>query len=241
MVEKMNPNSQSISKVEHLTLFSLNRNETSPQVLVVGNAYGVLPYQLQLAQHLASRGFQVHWFPFSGQEGTSGHFGVAQGANDLDKIVSYIADSNGDRELHAIAHCAGALLMTEYLSSRNSPLMSLSIYGILYAPWRRRRIAERRLREKGVAFELSEGDWRYPWNDRLARITTPAQLVHSADSLNLDRASKAEVTNACALLGCDCIWFDQGYDNEPDLIPSYCDVYEDFIGAHSRLNLTRKI
>lgn len=232
----MNQNKPSISRVEHLTLFTVNENETSPLVLVVGNAYGVLPYQLNLAQELAGRGYQVHWFPFSGQEGTSGTFGVAQGANDLDVIATYIASSSGGRELHAITHCAGALLMTEYLSTRSSPVMSLSIYGILYAPWRRRRIAERRLKERGVPFDLSEQDWHYPWNDRLAQVTTPAQLVHAKDAINLDRANEREVASACAVLGCDCIWFDQGYDNEQASIPSYCDVYEDFIRQHSRLN-----
>lgn len=216
-----------VTKVAHLSLHRLHQPDSSTPVLVVGNAYGVLPYQVRLASEFASQGYDVYWFPFSGQDGTAGTFGVAQGVEDLGVILSHLDSALPATGIHVVAHCAGSLITTEYLQgSGSSQIRSLSIYGILYAPWRRRRIAERRLRNAGVLFDLSHNDWYYPWKSRLSSLAVPTQLFHANDELNLDRANKIEIEEACVALNSACVWFDRGYDTEYENIRSFRMAYE---------------
>ena len=217
--------------VKHLPLFSLEVSGAKKPVLIVGNAYGVMPYVHPLALNLANKGYRPFWFAFSGQEGTKGSYSYSQGVEDIRLIVDYIKEKTFTPDLKIISHCAGSLFTLEYLKNfPNNSVSKLIVYGLLYSMSRRRKIAERKLKQCGVNYSLSEEDWNYNPLSALSSINIPTFFCHARDTLNLERATTEEMNLAVeATRDSTILWFEEGYDNNTGLIKNFMPYYKDFL------------
>jgi poly(3-hydroxyalkanoate) synthetase len=217
----------------HLPLFSLESASKNEPVLIVGNAYGVMPYVHPLALNLHESGYNPFWFAFSGQDGTKGIYSYSQGVEDIRVIVEHIKEETSAPTVKLISHCAGSLFTLEYLKHfPDSSVSKLIIYGLLYSMSRRRKIAERRLRQSGVKYALSEEDWNYNPLAALSTLKIPTFFCHAQDSLNTERATHDEMTLAVAATNNSSIrWFKEGYDNDTDLIKEFMPYYRDFLNS----------
>ena len=218
--------------VSHLRVFSRESDlESNANVLIIGNAYGVMPYIAPLATQLSESGYRPFWFAFSGQGGTPGEFCFESGVRDIEMILHWLSENHDDKPIRIVSHCAGSLLAIEYLSKfHNSKVDKMIIYGLLFSMQRRRRIAERRLRQSGVKYNLSEADWAYSPLETLSALSIPILFTHASDELNIDRASVDEINSAVAATSDGrLIWHNMGYDNDLSLIREYIDEYVEFL------------
>lgn len=221
------------ARVEHLTLRNVKPEaeniSQSGGVLILGNAYGIMPYQEPLATALAERGLDSWWFAFSGQSGTEGSFSRASAVQDVSIAIDYIAQKQPNESLSIIAHCAGGLMALEYLRSRpqvSLPVKSLIIYGLLFNPSRRRPQAVPLFESSRVKTELTEDDWNYTPLQALPALTLPVLFCHAKDKINLARASEEEVDTAVeATPKAEVVWFDRGYDRDLTTLPEFVECY----------------
>jgi hypothetical protein len=211
-------------------LFSINTPSSKGNALIVGNAYGIMPYVKPLAKELSKRHFQPFWFPFSGQEGMTGKYSFKQGVKDIEDIISLIKEQN-NAPIHIIAHCAGSLITLEYLKEKkDTPIDKFIIYGLLYNMNRRRPIAQRKLIQSGINYDLSEEDWMYNPLNVIKHVNKDILFCHSNDDLNLDRASKEEMDAVIKIKNTNKIkWFEEGYDNDSDNIKYFIDTYVSYL------------
>lgn len=221
-----------IEEVKNLKLQSIVVPNPHSRTVIVGNAYGIMPYIKPLALKLSESGIQPYWFAFSGQEGTPGQYSYKQCIMDLANIINHVKFKNtNDSSINFLSHCAGSLMALEYLMQRNdSDIKRIAIYGLLYALNRRRIIAERKLVNCGVQFILSEKDWAY--NPLKAIKNCQAQILfcHAKDKLNLERATEAEMELAVNQKESNRIkWFEKGYDEDIQAIDSYLETYVSFL------------
>ena len=221
--------SRCIEQVDHLSMRQLTPSQPDEHrgdVLMLGNAYGIMDYQLPLAEALAERGFRTWWFPFSGQEDTPGNYSIPSGAKDVATAVAHL-DSESDGPIFLVAHCAGSLMAIEYLKATpDSPIKKMAVYGLLFNPARRRSQAEPRLEKHGVRTALTDEMWNYNPLSALAKIQTPVLFCHATDPLNRARATDEEMERAVETAPqADISWFDGGYDNDQSVIPEYANRY----------------
>ena len=215
-----------ISKVNHLDLYNFEVENPESATIIVGNAYGIMPYIKPLAQKLCNIKTKPYWFPFSGQECMDGAYSFAQGKQDLGNIVEYINYHNS-LPINIIAHCAGSLITLEYLQKSNKPKINkMIIYGLLYQMSRRRQIAERKLINTGVKFNLSEEDWAYNPENAIKNLDFQILFCHSKDKLNIERATEQEMNKVKNLNSHNKLtWFENGYDEQVDNIDNFIDTY----------------
>lgn len=225
------------TKIEHLSLKSIAQDSShrTPlgKVLIVGNAYGVMPYQPALGDALAEAGFETSWFAFSGQEGTPGYYSLETAVGDLGLVIDHLAPEGASSPVRVLAHCASSMMMTEYLLRHDQAAVEqMAIYGLLFSPSRRRAKAEPLLQRCGVRHAVEEYAWNYPWTQQLPKIKTPILLCHARDELNLDRATEAEIELAAHLVkDCNVRWFTRGYDRDLEMLPEFVQTYVEWFGA----------
>lgn len=220
------------TQIEHLKLFSLNAiTENTSNVLLVGNAYGIMPYIAPLAHILSQKGFNPYWFAFSGQEGTNGHYSYKECTSDIRIISDWINEKHPNTPFSIISHCAGSLMTLEYLKNNpDNKVKKLIIYGLLYAMDRRRPIAERKLKQCDVKYLLSETDWQYRPLDALSKTNIPLLFCHAKDSLNLDRASIEEMKlSVQSAPNASINWYENGYDDDLNNIDGFIGDYISFL------------
>lgn len=217
-------------KAGYIDLHSIEMESPKSNVVIVGNAYGVMPYILPLAENLHKEGFKPYWFPFSGQEGTEGQYSFEQGKEDLKNIINHIK-SQSDLDIHLISHCAGSLISLEYLKENNEQnINKLIIYGLLFSMNRRRNITERRLVNSEVKYNLSEEDWLYNPTNAIKSLNKEILFCHSADKLNQERATKEEMSMVAELkTNIKLNWFEEGYDEQNELIPFFTETYVNYL------------
>ena len=219
-------------RLNNLSVRTIDIESTSKSnVIIVGNAYGVMPYISPLANRLAEFKMQPFWFAFSGQENTLGKYSYSECTNDISMVVDYVKKLHPTKPLHILAHCAGSLMTLEYLkNSNNKTVEKLIIYGLLYAMDRRRNIAERKLKQCHVNYDLSNENWAYKPLDALSKTSIPVLFCHSKDKLNLDRASASEMLLSFKNTpNSDLKWFDEGYDENLENIEHFLPEYINFL------------
>ncbi len=222
-------------RIKHLELLSIGgeENEYKGNILVIGNAYGIMPYQEPLAQEIEKVGYKPYWFAFRGQEGVPGYYSFETGVEDIKTAVDYLQVHSGDLPLDVIGHCSGSLLTLEYLvKNPENPIKKLIIYGLLYSMNRRRKIAEKKFELSKVKYKLSEEDWNYKPLEALSKVDIPIFFCHARDESNLGRGAEEEMQAALsAAQNAKIQWFDGGYDNNLDMIPHYVRYYREFLGS----------
>ncbi len=205
------------------------------QVIMMGNAYGVMPYQEPLAEALSGSGFDIYWFPFNGQAGSvSGEFSIRSGAQDLAEVIEFVQDHRDDSEKlpHILAHCASGLITMEYLKNIPKSLVNkVIIYGLLAQPGRLRSRAEKKLEQLGVRSGLHEWDWNYSAEEAATKQPSLSFLLcHADDVLNRRRASRNELEQIQAQMPNSTIKvFHKGYDRSLDAIPAYASFYTSWL------------
>ena len=217
-----------IKQIKHLALNSYQ--EQGDIILVIGNAYGIMPYVEPLATTLNQAGYSCYWFAFSGQNETAGTFAFDNCTHDLNLIVEHLSKQFPEKKINIIAHCAGGLMTMEYCKRYGTEkLHRIIFYGLLYAPYRRRQIAERKLRQCKVNYSLAESDWYYNVLGSLPAVTVPVMFCHAKDRLNMERGNREEmegVKNACS---CVFRWYEEGYDENIGNIQSFAADYIHFL------------
>jgi alpha-beta hydrolase superfamily lysophospholipase len=207
------------------------------KVLILGNAYGIMPYQEPLADALSRRGLNTLWFPFSGQSGSlSGTFSIRSGARDLAQVVDLVQEghNNTDSPLHILAHCASGLITMEYLRSHpDTPVQKVIVYGLLTDPGRLRDRAEKRLVEAGVCSGLSEWDWTYSAGEVAPVLPVlPFLFCHAEDKLNRRRSTAEELEKLVKRMpDASLKIFPEGYDDNLDAISLYASMYVNWLVA----------
>lgn len=217
-------------KAGHINLFSIDTESPKSNVVIVGNAYGVMPYILPLAENLHKEAIKPYWFPFSGQEGTDGSYSFEQGKEDLKCVIDYIK-SNSKLEINLISHCAGSLISFEYLKENNEQnINKMIVYGLLFSMNRRRNIAERKLINSEVRYNLSEEDWLYNPTNTIESLNKEILFCHSKDALNTERATNKEMETVASLRSnIHLNWFENGYDDSNELIPTFAKTYINYL------------
>jgi dienelactone hydrolase len=142
------------------------------QVIILGNAYGIMPYQEPLARSLSENGWEAFWFPLSGQPYTiEGETHIAQGkfvskdlAKDLPKAVEYITNNFSclTDSLNIIAHCVSGLIAMSYLAENPlNPIKSFISYGLLVDPTRVKARGQSKMLKVGIESILNSDVWSY--------------------------------------------------------------------------------
>lgn len=219
-------------KVGHLTIHSLEKNSNQKNALILGNAYGIMPYVKPLAKSLHNNNINTFWFAFSGQENTSGNYSYSECSNDIKIVVDFIYSlSQNKTPIYLISHCAGSLMTLEYLlQNKDHPIKKLIIYGLLFNANRRRLIAERKLMTCNVNYNLNDLDWKRKPLKALSNVDVPVLFCHSKDSINLQRATVEEMKLATTFTKkAEIEWFDEGYDENLKNIDTFVNKYLNFI------------
>ena len=201
-------------------------------VAIVGNAYGIMPYVEPLAKQLAENGYKPYWFAFSGQEKREGLYSSVQGLNDIKEAYLGIKAQN-ELPIFFIAHCAGSLMTMEFMR-RNPDLIveKLIVYGLLYSANRRRAIAERKFKMRGVSYQVSEEEWQYNPSETIQKLSCDILFCHAKDKLNLVRATEEEMIHVAALRdNIQLKWFEEGYDENNENIAKFMKTYLTYFKA----------
>lgn len=227
----MSDTKKNIERVSHLRLHSIETINPKASIAIIGNAYGIMPYIIPLAEKFNEQGFKPYWFAFSGQENTSGLYSYKECTNDIKIVADWIGDKNHDIPLYIVSHCAGSLMTLEYMKNNpDNSVNKLIIYGLLYAMDRRRPIAERKLKQCNVNYNLSEQDWQYRPITTLSKTNIPILFCHAKDSLNLDRASVEEMQlSVKSTPNARITWYDDGYDTDLKNIDIFLNNYISFL------------
>jgi len=200
--------------------------------IIIGNAYGIMPYIKPLAIKLSEHGIQAHWFAFSGQENTQGEYSHKQCVQDISDVVNFLKKKNDNgSKITFLSHCAGSLMTLEYLKQNaDEDIKEVVIYGLLYTMNRRRNIAERKLKNSGVKYNLSEQDWAYNPLDAIEKCNSEVLFCHAKDKLNSERATESEMELAVSHQKHGNIkWFEMGYDEDNAVIDNYIETYVSFL------------
>ncbi len=229
------------SPVDHLCVKLLRSDDAiacrNSDLLILGNAYGVMPYHVPLAEAMARRGYWVSWFAFSGQDGTAGTLSMDSAVRDITLAVEFVNQRKSDQGLAVIAHCAGGIAAVEYMCQHaSSPIRQLIIYGLLFDPRRRQASAEPRMRDCGLRQSIEEDAWDYKWLERLPSIRIPVLFCHSRDSINLSRATPSEIEMASSVVpDATVAWFERGYDTSLATLPQFVETYDRWLSSAGAL------
>lgn len=194
-----------------------------------------MPYQEQIAQAFANRGYEPIWFPFSGQPGASGGvFSIRAGADDLDRVIDRVDALLGQiaGPTSILAHCASSLIAVEYLRQHpHSGIAKLIAYSPLIEPRRIKSRAESRLAEAGVCSGLTDWDWDYNIQDIISSLSKlPVLLCHIGDTLNRKRATLPELYKIAKVLPyASVISCPHGYDHRSSDISNFIDLYDNWL------------
>lgn len=215
-----------MKSVNNNFLTSVDVKNAISNVIIVGNAYGIMSYIEPLAFQLAAHNIKPFWFLFSGQEKRGGVYSFSQGVEDINEVYNYVL-SESVLPINFLTHCAGSLITFEFLKHYQCvKINKLIVYGLLYSMNRRRPIAERRLINAGVNYSLTEEEWLYNPTDAIRDINREVLFCHAKDKLNLDRATMKEMVNLQSINSNIKIkWFDDGYDDNNQNISKFIDTY----------------
>ncbi len=218
-----------IDNIGNLKIQFIEVSDPITNTIIVGNAYGIMPYIKPLATKLSENGIQPHWFAFSGQERTEGEYSQKQCVNDIVNVVNYVKGKNSN--VNFLSHCAGSLMTLEYLKlSKDPDIKKVVIYGLLYTMNRRRIIAERKLNNCKVKYNLSEEDWAYNPLEAIDICHAEILFCHAKDKLNFERATELEMNLVISHQRKNKIkWFEKGYDEDNSEIDNYIDTYVSFL------------
>lgn len=219
--------------IQHLTIKTLGEpmpNRENP-VLVVGNAYGVMPYQDGVARSLAQNGFSASWFAFSGQDGTSGRYSRVSAVRDIALAVDFFSAQSKSKRISLLAHCAGSLMALEYLRTHPSnPVHEMIVYGLLYKASRRQKLAQGLFKKMGTEEALTQDDWEYDPIPAIKHCEIPILFCHPTDKLNLMRCTRDEMMHVQDSGNhVELTWFGDGYDNDMTSLPDFVNVYVDWL------------
>jgi alpha-beta hydrolase superfamily lysophospholipase len=196
----MKTNQESVGR---LTLFNIQHSighSTRGTVLILPNAYGILPYLEPLASELAENGWDTFWFAFSGQR-NGGELSLASAVSDLSVIIDRLK-SIGSKPLSLIAHGAGALAILEYLKSdpqRCEDLNTLIITGMLFNVQRVLNSDINEIEKYNVCARLDSEETEYDPATALQAIKIPVLFCHAIDKRHLLRATEQEMNTAVNL------------------------------------------
>lgn len=206
-------------------------SEAKGRVLILGNAFRVMPYQSKLAEMLAMRGWEGCWFPYHGQPGTDGTYTGQSAVSDLVSMVDHCRCTAPKSRLAIIAHCASCLVVSEFLGSGGgADIDKVVFYGFLAQPLRRREDAERIFPTTGGHFAVSEVAWGFDPRVRLGAIDADILFCHARDEMNAKRASDKEVQMLAGYCRRAKIrFFDEGYDRRTERLEAFAPVYADWI------------
>lgn len=235
-------------RVHHLTILEAALGPTdspsackgNPCTLVLGNAYGILPYQTHLVDRLGERGVRAYTFAFSGQDDTNDRFYSQETCtDDIGVAIEFLLSRH--EKVSVLSHCAGGLMLLSRLSRYPCrDVDKLLIYGLLYFPQRRRHRATRLFQESGVRVGLTEADWRFDAVSAIRSIGQPVLFCHPHDPLNVGRASDKEMTTLLrATRQGRLVCTGRGYDEEPERVNDYLPFYLDWLerGNNARKGL----
>ncbi len=220
------------AEVSGLRLYSFDKaTPTAPvahPLMIIGNAYGIMPYQIPLAESMAARGWDPMWFSFRGQPGATGVYTGYSGLEDIDIALKWSRIRSSGSELRVIAHCAGAAMILEYMANMiRDEITALAVYGLLFNPQRRRKIAESRLKKCGVNTAISDEVWNHSPLTAISRVQVPMLFCHPRDRLNLSRATEGEIGQVeRASQFSQVMWFERGYDRSIETLPQFVSCYD---------------
>lgn len=218
----------SITKLDHLAVYCASPSkDVIDDVLIMGNAFGVMRYQEPLAKALATCGLRCWWFPFSGQNGTAGTYSLRSCVQDITAVSDHIRQISPRGTLSFIAHCASTISAVEYLrSAPDNPITAMILYGFLASPERRRASAVPKLLAHGVALDVDPKVWNYRWLENLPQLEIPLLFCHGRDTVNVARATPQELAAATsAARNAVLQWFDEGYDFRLRNLPPFVSAY----------------
>lgn len=223
----MKTNQESVGRLTLLNIQHSIGHSTRGTVLILPNAYGILPYLEPLASELAENGWDTFWFAFSGQ-GTGGELSLASAVSDLSVIINHLK-SIGSRPLSVIAHGAGAFAILEYLKNdphRSEDLSTLIITGMLLNVPRVFHSDINEIEKHNVSARLSSEETEYNPVTALQAINIPVLFCHASDKRHLLRATAEEMNTAVTLTPNATIrWFDKGYDDDLEQLRPFVDSY----------------
>jgi len=217
-------------RVGRLTLFNIQHSighATRGTVLILPNAYGILPYLEPLASELAENGWDTFWFAFSGQ-GIEGELSLTSAVSELSVIIDHLK-SIGSTPISLIAHGAGAFAILEYVKSepqRCEDLRTLIITGMLLNVQRVLKSNFNEIEKHNVCVRLDSEVTEYDPAMALQAIKIPVLFCHATDHRHLLRATEEEMNSAVDLTPNAAIcWFKKGYDDDLERLPPFVDTY----------------
>lgn len=219
-----------------------NNKETADagRILILGNAYRLMPYQASLAVHLSSKGFECWWFPYHGQRDMEGSFSGQSAFDDLSAVIDYSRRNSEGKSLSIIAHCVSCLITAHYLAnSESSDINSVVFYGFLRHHVRRRRIAETEFAMTGGRIAVPQWQWDYDPTPRLRSIEQPILFCQAEDELNQKRANREEIQEVAShCRRSETLFFPVGYDVHATPLSQYAEHYARWISSHSKRGAT---
>ena len=197
------------------------------RVIILGNAFGVMPYQPLLGCELAEKGYEAWWFAYRGQDGTPGVFTGLSGADDLRQVFSCAREYQEKQSFSVISHCASGLILAEYFRRYEAQnVTNVIFYGFLYKPSRRRKTSIQGFRKYNTKTAFNDSAWHYDPLPGLQKAGVPMLFCHAEDKINRLRASRTEIEVLAEQCGTATIeWFKEGYDQATDNISIFVDKY----------------
>ena len=225
MTDLMDSDANTLTYIRTLEVQGATRN-----IVLVGNAYGIMPYIPELANKFSRHNIKPYWFPFSGQEYRPGMYCIRQGVEDLAEVIQHIRMQNS-LEINILCHCAGSLIALKYLSMyQDKEVDKVIVYGLLRNPNRRRNIAERKLKTQGVKYAIPNEEWNHNPIESLVNIEKNILFCHPEDQLNLDRATKEEMMELKAFKNnIKLRYFEKGYDEDCNSIDCFFETYLEYL------------
>lgn len=202
-----------------------SKGDSEQAVLVLGNAYGVMPYQAPLVECLAENGFAPYWFAFRGQDGVPGKFTGRSGIEDIGNVLAHLKERY-NRPADAIAHCASAGMLLIHLSQSRTTTNRVIAYGLLFRPSRRRKKAEPQLRKSNVDADISDEMWQYDVLGYARKVQSRVLFCHARDKINLERGTEREMqTLIDSNDRFQLRWFEKGYDRHAKYLSNFLPTY----------------
>ncbi|HEX8843986.1 MAG TPA: hypothetical protein VF791_05055 [Pyrinomonadaceae bacterium] len=223
-------------EVEHLTLWNIQHSVDEPSqgtVLILPNAYGILPYQELLANDLAEHGWDVYWLAFSGQ-GIPGELFLRSAVAELSIVISRLTNDM-PKSLAIIAHGAGAWAILEYLKNEPAKCATLSTLVINGMLFNLKRVLEsdiNQMKERNVCAKLTAEEIEYNPIPALKVIDVPILFCHARDHRHLLRTNEEEMAIAVETAPrAKICWFDRGYDEDLEQLPPFVETYISWLSS----------
>lgn len=156
-------------------------------VIILGNAYGRMPYQDALCDQMSASGYNVLSPMLSGQVGGKPrHFNIANGILDLQECC----EKTTTKDLYIIAHCATGIIVNEFLVSHPSIFKKAIFYSPLCHPYNLKGKVEAKFLEHSLNYDLGEREWTYSFINEVQRNKSiPFKVFVIDDSFNKHRCT----------------------------------------------------